>query len=312
MIEPRLVRIEAASACQLRCPSCPTTTGHAHATIGNGFLKFEDFRKFLDSTPGLQRVELSNYGEALLNPQLLSILEYADHKDVAICLDNGANLNNVTAEVLEGLVKYRVRTITCSIDGASPESYRKYRVRGDFTAVIRNIEAINSHKRRYQSDYPRLRWQFVVFGHNEREIPLAREMAEKLDMEFYAKLSWDTEFSPIRDREFVRDQLGWQSFTREEYEREHGKKYGSAICHQLWDDPQINWDGKVMGCCRNFWGDFGGNVFTDGLVSSVNGEKMSYARDMLRGRQPARDDIPCSSCEIYIAMRDRGTFMVKD
>lgn len=312
MIEPRLVRIEAASVCQLRCPSCPTTTGHAHAAIGNGFLKFEDFRKFLDSTPGLQRVELSNYGEALLNPHLLRILEYADEKDVSVRLDNGANLNNVTAEVLEGLVKYRVRAITCSIDGASPESYRKYRVRGDFATVIRNIETINSYKRQFQSDYPRLRWQFVVFGHNEREIPLAREMAAKLGMEFYAKLSWDAEFSPIHDRDFVRDQVGWQSFTREEYERVHGKKFGSVICHQLWDDPQINWDGKVMGCCRNFWGDFGGNAFAEGLTNSINNEKMNYARDMLSGRQPARDDIPCTSCELYIAMQDRGTFIAKD
>ncbi len=31
---------------------------------------------------------------------------------------------------------------------------------------------------------------------------------------------------------------------------------------------------KVLGCCRNFWGDFGGNAFTDGLVSSLNNEKI--------------------------------------
>jgi hypothetical protein len=33
-------------------------------------------------------------------------------------MKNGANLNNVGEEVLEGLVKHRVRDITCSIDGA--------------------------------------------------------------------------------------------------------------------------------------------------------------------------------------------------
>jgi MoaA/NifB/PqqE/SkfB family radical SAM enzyme len=312
MIEPGQIRIEASSACQLRCPSCPTTTGHALAAIGSGFLKFDDFRKLLESAPAVRRVELSNYGEAFLNPQLLQILEYAQQKDVAISFDNGANLNNAKEEVLEGLVKYRVRVMTCSIDGAAAESYRKYRVRGDFDTVIRNIETINSYKRHYQSELPRLRWQFVVFGHNEHEIPRAREMAAELGMEFRAKLSWDAEFSPIRDREFVREQAGWQAATRDEYEREHERKYGSAICHQLWDDPQINWDGKVLGCCRNFWGDFGGNAFADGLANSINNEKMNYARDMLSGRKPARDDIPCTTCELYIAMRDRGTFIVKD
>src|SRR5580704_8524829 len=140
MIEPHQTRVEASSACQLRCPSCPTTTGHALAVIGSGFLKFGDFRKLLDSAPAVKRVELSNYGEAFINPHLLEILDYAHQKGVAITIDNGANLNHATDKVLEGLVKYRVRAITCSIDGASPETYRKYRVRGDFATVIRNIE----------------------------------------------------------------------------------------------------------------------------------------------------------------------------
>jgi MoaA/NifB/PqqE/SkfB family radical SAM enzyme len=217
MIKPRRIRLEASSFCQLRCPSCPTTGGHIHPAIGSGFLKFENFRTLLDTAPGLERVELSNYGEVFLNPQLLQILEYAHQKGVALSIENGANLNNVRDEVLEGLVKYRVRAMNCSIDGATPESYRKYRVRGNFDKVISNIEMINSHKRRYQSEFPHLRWQFVVFGHNEHEIPAAREMAQNLGMGFYTKLTWDANFSPIRDGAFVRAQTGWRSITREEY-----------------------------------------------------------------------------------------------
>ncbi len=308
-IEPRRIRLEASSFCQLRCPSCPTTSGHIHPAVGSGFLKFEDFRELLNSNPTLEQVEISNYGEVFLNPHLLRILEYAHQKGVAISIGNGANFNHVKDEVLEGLVKYKVRVITCSIDGATPESYRKYRVRGNFDQVIRNIETINSYKQRYQSALPGLAWQFVVFGHNEHEIPIAREMAAKLGMEFITKLTWDPNFSPIRDAEFVRAQTGWRSITREEYEQEHGKKYVSGICHQLWDAPQINWDGKVLGCCRNFWGDFGGNAFTDGLMNSINNEKTTYARDMLRGRKPARDDIPCSTCDLYTARRRSGIWL---
>ena len=311
-IEPRRIRLEASSFCQLRCPSCPTTSGHIHPAIGSGFLKFDDFRALLQSNPALEQVEISNYGEVFLNPQLLRILEYAHQKNVAISIGNGANLNHVEDEVLEGLVKYEVRLITCSIDGATPESYRKYRVRGDFDRVIRNIETINSYKYRYQSSLPRLVWQFVVFGHNEHEISVAREMAEKLGMEFSAKMTWDETFSPIRDVAFVRSRTGWQSTSREEYEQQHGEKFASEICHQLWDSPQINWDGKVLGCCRNFWSDFGGNAFTGGLMNSINSEKMAYARDMLSGRKPARDDIPCSTCDIYIARRSRSKFIAND
>jgi MoaA/NifB/PqqE/SkfB family radical SAM enzyme len=225
---------------------------------------------------------------------------------------NGANLNHVREEVIEGLVKYAAAAITCSIDGASPETYRKYRVGGDFDRVINNIERINFYKRQYQSDRPHLTWQFVVYGYNEHEIPIAREMAAKLGMDFCPKLSWSPDFSPIRDKEFVREQTGWKSFNREEFEQEHGEKYAAGICHQLWDEPQINWDGKVIGCCRNFWGDFGGKAFTDGLMHSINSEKMRYARAMLSGRKPPRADIPCSNCELYFAIRDHSKFIVKD
>jgi len=138
---PRQIRVEASSFCQLRCPSCPTTAGAIHPAIGNGFLRFDNFRRLIDENPSLARVELSNYGEAFLNPHLLDILQYADAKAVAITLSNGVNLNHATDELLEGLVKYHVRDMTCSIDGASAETYRVYRVRGNFDRVIRHRAA---------------------------------------------------------------------------------------------------------------------------------------------------------------------------
>jgi MoaA/NifB/PqqE/SkfB family radical SAM enzyme len=310
-VSPRRIRLEASSHCQLRCPSCPTTAGAIHPAIGSGFLKFEDFRHLIDRNPTLEHIEISNYGEVFLNPHLLQILEYAHSRGVAIAVENGANLNHVTDEVLEGLVKYQVRTMLCSIDGASSQSYPIYRVRGDFDVVINNIEKINVFKRQYRSHLPRLIWQFVVFGHNEHEIPAARQLAAQLGMEFCTKLTWDGTFSPIRDKAFVQAQTGGQPTTREEFEAAHGKKYLADTCHQLWDEPQINWDGKVLGCCRNFWGDFGGNAFRDGLSASIASEKMTYAREMLRGRRPPRQDIPCTTCEMYHAMQQGSHFVTR-
>jgi MoaA/NifB/PqqE/SkfB family radical SAM enzyme len=305
------IRVEASSFCQLRCPSCPTTVGAIHPAISSGFLRFDDFRALIDDNPSLRAVELSNYGEALLNPEFIAILQYAKLKSVATYLQTGANLNHCREELLEALVKYQVQAITCSIDGASQETYRKYRVRGDFDSVIANIRRINHFKQVYRSEVPRLSWQFIVFGHNEKDIPAARAMAGELGMTFLTKISWDAKFSPIRDKEFVRQQTGEQAVTREEYEEINGRKYVSEICLQLWDDPQINWDGKNLGCCRNFWGDFGGNAFADGLSACLNHEKMGYARDMLLGLKPPRDDIPCSTCELYQGMQAHSDWIVR-
>jgi MoaA/NifB/PqqE/SkfB family radical SAM enzyme len=229
----------------------------------------------------------------------------AHERGVELIANNGVNLNKIRPEVLEGLVRYRFRSLVCSIDGASQETYSIYRVRGKFANVIDNIRKINELKRRYNSPFPKLRWKFIVFGHNEHEVPVAREMARELGMDFVAKPNWDPNYSPLRDPEAVRaatdDPVTWD---------EYAALYGDGdCCHQLWDEPQINWDGKVLGCCVNSWGDFGGNAFRDGLTASVNTEQIQYARAMLLGRAPPREDIPCTRCRAYQNMSKRGAWL---
>jgi MoaA/NifB/PqqE/SkfB family radical SAM enzyme len=293
------LRLEASSACQLRCPSCPTTTGHTHAVLGKNRLRLADFVRLVDDNPWIGEIELSNYGEVFLNPELLGIFQHAYRRNVALRIENGANLNHVRDDVLEGLVRYQIVVLTCSIDGASQESYAQYRIRGDFDRVIANVRRINHWKCFHHSDKPGLIWQFIAFGHNEHEISAARAMAAELGMEFKVKLSWDPDISPTKDDEMIREVTGTGASSRAEYREKSGKLYMERICDQLWESPQVNWDGKILGCCRNFWGEFGGNAFSGGLVRTINGEKMAYARAMLKGEAPAREDIPCTSCALY-------------
>jgi MoaA/NifB/PqqE/SkfB family radical SAM enzyme len=299
-IRPRQIRLEASSACQLRCPSCPTTTKAIRPVIGTGWLTFHSFRRLIDENPRVEEIELSNYGEMFFNPQLPQIMEYSHQRGVALTCDNGTNFNHVSEEAAEALVKYGFRSITCSIDGASLDTYGIYRVRGDFNRVLANIRRLNHYKDSYESRFPFLTWQFVVFGHNEHELPAARQLARELGMRFYAKISWDPRFSPIRDEETVQRETGLDAATREEFREKHGVGYLDDICVQMWEAPQINWDGKVLGCCRNYWGEFGGNALTDGLLPSINSERMRYARQMLLGQAPPRADIPCTTCDVYL------------
>jgi MoaA/NifB/PqqE/SkfB family radical SAM enzyme len=306
-IRPKMISLEASSICQLRCPSCPNTSKAILPTVGSGFLQLSDFRKLIDENPWIKKIELSNYGEIFLNSDILEIIKHAYKRKVALTADIGVNLNNVKSDVLEGLVKYKLRSMVVSIDGASNETYTQYRIRGNYNRVIENIKQINLFKKQYQSKYPLLTWQYVIFGFNEHELPMTKKLADELNMIFSPKLSWDAEFSPVVNREVIRKELGVA--TRDEYKEKYGVDYSRSICHQLWERPQINWDGKVLGCCRNFWGDFGGNVFTDGILECLNNEKINYARNMLLGHQEARDDIPCATCEIYLDMKKKGNWL---
>jgi MoaA/NifB/PqqE/SkfB family radical SAM enzyme len=279
------------------CPSCPTATKAIQPNIEIGYLKFHDFRRLIDENPHVRQVELSNYGEMLLHPNLLEIFQYAHSKGVHLTADNGVNFNTASEDILEGLVQFGFRSMTCSIDGVSEETYKKYRVNGRLQNVLENIKRINSYKEQHHTKYPQLTWQFIVFGHNEHEIRSARKLASELKMRFRVKLNWESQFSPVKDRKYLRKMIG--SASRDEFEEQYNLDYMHRICHQLWNQPQINWDGKILGCNRNFWGDFGGNSLKDGLIASLNNERFKYARNMLQGKFDARDDIPCSTCDIY-------------
>ena len=310
LTRPTRLRVEASSACNLRCPSCPTTTGHIHPAVGTGLLAVGDFRRLLDENPWVEEVELSNWGEVFVNPNLVAILKTAHERDVRITLRGGVNLNRCSDEALEALVKYGVAVMTCAIDGASPETYEVYRVRGSFDRVLRHIDVINEHKRRLGRTRPILYWQFVVMGHNEHEIDKARRMAAERGMRFKPKLTWDDEFSPLHNVDAVRAALG-HAPTRDAWAREHGRGFGEDACLQLWEQPQINWDGKLLGCCFNFWGDFGANVFEQGLERALGSEKMTRAKEMLHGTLPPDPDVPCATCSRYHERRERGRWVSK-
>ena len=111
IVKPTSIRIEASSLCQLRCPCCPQTQGlinqpyipgqnkkvlieeddflnpwYMNSTIsrpnpiGLGYLKFHNFKNIIDQNSWIKHIELSNWGEMFLNPQLVSIIEYAYKK----------------------------------------------------------------------------------------------------------------------------------------------------------------------------------------------------------------------------------------
>ncbi len=176
-------------------------------------------------------------------------------------------------------------------------------------AKISTSHAANRFKEKHQSNVPILTWQFIVFGHNEHEVIRARQMAREMKMEIRFKLSWDSEFSPMRDVPRVLRETGLPAASREEYAKQTGADYKVALCRQLWEQPQINWDGKSLGCGRNFWGDFGGNAFRDGLLNVVNSDRMNHARAMLLGTKPPRQDVPCTTCSVYQQMRASGQWL---
>ena len=305
---PRSIRLEACSLCQLRCPACVTLLYQKKAPKDwVGYLKFDDFKKFVDENDFIKEIELSNKGEIFLNPELDEIIKYAHHKGITLTAGNGVNFNSVSDTTLENLVKYQVKHMTIAIDGATPETYKIYRVGGDFNKVIDNIKKIKKIKKKYNSEFPKLTWQFIPFGHNEHEILLAKKKAQELNMEILYKRNMRKKYSPVKNRKLVEELTGIITFDKFDNSLKDDLKEKTFACYNLFNYPQIDYNGLLLGCNRAYIGNFGINVFEVGLLNALNYSKCIYAKRMLTDfSTPPKNGIPCTKCHSYTVLKSTG------
>ncbi len=275
IINPKKVRIDASTACQLDCTGCYMRLNN-YGGVGKGFLLCDDFVRFLERNPQVKEVELSNNGEPFLNPEIEQIIYEAYNRGVSLTFSNGVNFNNVSKAAIEYLVKYKVRHINISIDGVKQEIYQKYRRNGNISKVIENIRTVNYYKDQYKSSYPYLTWQFVLMEDNEEDIGEAKKWAEELNMDFTYKLDWSGEYFP-QNSDKVSSFIGTDVYNRKQYAIRYGYSFVRMGCSQMIYEPQINWDGRLLGCCGNYKRDWGVNVFKTTLKEAVNDEKYRNA-----------------------------------
>ncbi len=171
---PYFLSLEPTDNCQLLCPFCATRCGSGEKHM----LPYEDYEKLMrEIGPWLVRAELYKGGEPFLHPRITDMIRLA--KSYGAEVDISSNLNALPPEGAQGLVESGLDVLVASIDGATQESYAKYRINGDLSRVLENAAAIAREKRRLGRATPELIWQFIVFKHNQHELDSAVELARK-------------------------------------------------------------------------------------------------------------------------------------
>jgi hypothetical protein len=304
------IRLELSSICQLKCPVCLTALGITSKLVDTPYVSFTRFKNLIDTSLQIKYIETSHQGEIFLNPDLLKIIHYSYEQGITLTADSGVNLNTASKDVLQALVKYKFRSLFVSIDGATQEIYSKYRVGGNISQVFENLNMINYYKKKYQSRFPLLIWQFIEFDHNKHERIDAMNAARKFKMGFIRKVACSDE--DIQENvNNILYRLALKKYNKEALDIIENypvpiklkKQIQKHICAHLWYGPQIRSNGQVVGCCRNLnFGDYG-NAFDSGIAECIYGEKMQYARRMIMGKNKERKDIPCYKCPNYIRMK---------
>jgi radical SAM protein with 4Fe4S-binding SPASM domain len=230
---PYYVVLDPACVCQLDCKFCD---GRQRP---RAVMHFEEFRRIIDQIGRTCiNLELYNWGEPLLNNRLVDMIDYASRR-YHIYTRISSNLNLSNDELYRALARSRLNALVVSLDGTSEETYGRYREKGSFDAVIRNIELLVASKKQYRKHEPKLVWQFLVFRHNEHEIPKAEEMARELGVD---ELVFRKPHVPAEAKE-------WDSSMAEysNYGRAGGG--GRAHCNWPYAGVAINANGSVSPCC---------------------------------------------------------------
>ena len=220
----------------------------------------------------------------------------------------GVNFNTVSDEQIMALVDYEFRFLSFSIDGASQDSYSKYRIGGDFDRVISNVKKLLQYKKERGAVYPELQWQFVPNEHNEDEALQAKAMAKQLGIPIYFKLNFIPSYKPKNPEKLKKD-TGLAEVTREEYLKKYEIPYLNDDCLQVFNDPQFNWDGMLLGCCRNEYSFFKSNLFKDGFKNCLQDEGFQRMKKVLKTANPSKEQmegLPCSNCNVWKSRNKYG------
>ncbi len=244
--KPVSLSVEPINICNLRCPEC--VTGSGKLLRKKGKISKDDFEKIIDHVyKELCYLSLYFQGEPFLHPQFADFVCYAKSKGIFVMSStNGHFLSKVNANAI---ARSKLDLLIISLDGITPESYRKYRRGGDFNQVISGIQTLVETKKELKINYPLIELQFIVFKHNEKEITLFKELGKKLGVDKIsiksAQIYGPQPSSEILPPENSAYSRYGQDRAGEFYLLKRKRKY----CWRQWSSAVVTWEGDMAPCC---------------------------------------------------------------
>jgi len=189
---PSRMFIECTAACNISCHQacCAPETGITR-TRQAGMLDVDLFRRVIDEVgPTLRRIDFFNYGEAFLHKRAVEMCEYIKTNFPHIYLYTSTNGLALSEAQARRLVHSGIDEVTFSVDGATQESYERYRQRGRLDVALATLRTMADEKRRAGRDVPFLNWRYILFRWNDgdAEMNLARALAGEMGVD---RLCWE-------------------------------------------------------------------------------------------------------------------------
>lgn len=333
---PVTLMLDPSNACQLACPGCVHSANEqftARMLWPPGVMRPATFERLLaEIGPFSLRAVLYNYGEPLLNKWLPEFIEAAHGHGMTTQLSTNLSVRFDVERFVEAGPDH----VILSIDGATQESYGRFRVNGNLALVLDNLRRVVAAKRRRGSSRPVLVWRFLTFEHNVHEVDEALGLAREIGVDvFLVGTPFDVSIddpgvrvaisekrgrhelrpAPAQPDPPVRAMLrrhpiveqryagGWEALAAGH--PEEPARPGGGTCSWLYFSESVDALGRVMPCCiapstrkRLVFGELAG-----GAVEAWNGDdyrlaRLAFAdREAFRATPRSQQEIPwCAVC----------------
>lgn len=244
-------------------------------------LSVERLSRAIDSiVPELIGVSFSYSGEPLLNRSITDLVKYVHERGICTSFSTNLSVPMTEAQAAE-LVCSGLDRMQISLDGASEETYSRYRAGGNFRLIIANVRKLADAKQRLGLSRPNLVWKMVVFPYNQHEVKTAKLTAKSL--------GFDT-------TEFVLDYDGAESAAQKALANERMVKKRKP-CFWIWNTATIGWNGSVQACCKQVNSIELGNAFDDDIRSIWTSERYATLRAGFNPKKYGNEmNLICKKC----------------
>lgn len=245
---PMSLSVEPTTACNLRCPECPS--GLRSFTRPTGMLDPERLENLIGRSGGvadsLLYLNLYFQGEPYLHPGMDDLVQTG--RKAGVYVSTSTNAHHIAGDRALGLVDSGLDRLIISIDGADQAAYSSYRVGGQLEKVLDGTRAVMAAKRQRRSRTPHVVWQFLVVGTNEHQLHDLRQQAAAFGVDEFvvktAQIDAPHDGHPLltadpRLRRYDRGADGAWTLRNPMLDR----------CWRMWQGAVLTWDGRVVPCC---------------------------------------------------------------
>jgi len=215
-------------------------------------MNIDRFKSIIDGCPEAKEVQPQFFGEATLHPDLPEAITYCKDRGKKVSLYTNGNWTGdwITRE----LARSNLDKLIFSVEADTPALYELIRPGLDFHRLCTNIDNFNISKNHTTTIV-----RMTVCEENEENI-------DEIEKFWYQRVDGVVRVPECNTLRNGRVGLG----------SAHGYD-----CTRPWEQMVVKWDGTVVLCCCDWFGDYPVGHIDDGIPECWNGREMDEFRGQL-------------------------------